>query len=70
MTKDIVIDDAFVTIKKGAIIRTPNPKWDGDVPSTQFYTEGEVSEDFTVFIGVGSGTHPVTITHVKHGVKK
>lgn len=68
MAKDIVIDNMFVTIKKGSVIRIPNPKWDDD-PSTHFYTEGEVSKDFSVFIGVGSGTHPVTITYVKQSIK-
>lgn len=65
MAKDMTIDDIFVTIKKGSVIRAANPNWDGDDPSTEFHFDGEVTEDFCVFIGLGSGTHPVTIKNVK-----
>ena len=54
-----LIDERFVTIKKGAIIQVPNPDWDGDKSETQFHFDCEADEDFTVFIGSGSGTHPV-----------
>lgn len=46
--KEIKIDGEFVTIKKGAIIESSEGT-------------GITEEDITVFIGVGSGSHPVMI---------
>ncbi len=46
----IVIDGEFVTIRKGAIIETEKGT-------------GVTKESMTVFIGTGSGTHPVTLEH-------
>ena len=65
MSGTMIVDDMFITIKKGAIFAIPNPKWDNDDPETHFNYEGRTTEDFVVFIGVGSGTHPIEIEEVQ-----
>ena len=59
------IDDAYVTIQAGSKVSFQNPAWDGDDPSTQFSFEGTLDQDMVVYVGYGSGDHPIEVKNTK-----